>query len=66
MELTRNEILDLMYRSESANLKTLADYIEKHELDWQESAQLIREIADEQDAQSIVVRLRDDLNKPKT
>lgn len=65
MEYTRNEILDLMYRSEAANLKTIADYIEKHRLDWEESAQLIREISDEQDAQSVVVRLRDDLNKPK-
>lgn len=62
--MTRNEILHLMYKSESNNIKEIANYIEKHKLDWEECAKLLREIADEQDAQSVVVRLRDEINKP--
>jgi hypothetical protein len=50
-----------MYENTADGLRKIADYVEKHKLDYIETAILLREISDEQDAQSIVVKLRDDL-----
>lgn len=53
-----------MNKDTSEAFRLVADYIEKHKINWQESSALLRHIADEKEAQSVVCQLRDDINKP--
>lgn len=62
-EFTENETLSLMYKNVAQNLNEIANHIERcPELyDLPSVVKLLREIADEQEAQSMVVELRDNL-----
>lgn len=59
MAFTDNEAVSAMHKNTSNAFLSMADYIEKWEMDYKEVVKLLREIADEQDAQSMVVKLRD-------
>ena len=59
---TRNETLALMHEDSAYSLKAIADHIEKWQMERDEIVRLIREIADAKDAQSVVCRLRDEIN----
>lgn len=60
-DFTENEITALIHEQNAIALNHLADYIEKYQLNHEESAKLIRECSDELNAQAIVVKLRDNL-----
>lgn len=63
-EFTINDTVALMHEDTALAFRRLADFIEKYEMDWQETVEFMREIADNKEAQAIVVKLRDDINKP--
>jgi hypothetical protein len=54
---TSNETLALMYENTADALRRIADYIEKWKHDNEQTVDLLREIADEHEAQSMVVSL---------
>lgn len=58
-----NEALEMMYENTSEALNKIAEFIDKSEMNKDEIVSFLKEIADEQQAQSIVVRLREDLKK---
>jgi len=61
-EFTQNEIAAMMHENTSIALRRIADFVEKFKMGWEESASLLREIADETEAQVVVVKLRDEIN----
>jgi len=61
MAFTDNEIVAMIHENESITLKALADYIEKWQMSYEDVVKLLRDISDEQAAQSMVVELRDKL-----
>ena len=60
-EFTRNETVALMHENEANAFRMIADHIERFKIDHEESVRLLREIADEKEAQAMVVSLRDNL-----
>lgn len=66
MKYTDNEVIALMHQDTASALKKIADHIEKWKIGYQGTADFLREIADQKDAQAVVCRLRDELTKPKT
>lgn len=60
-EYTRNEAVALMHRDRAEALKKLADHFEKWQPPVGEIVRFLREIADEAEAQAMVVELRDQL-----
>lgn len=63
-EWTDNEAIAMMHRNTRNILRDIADFIFKHEMDYEETSEYLREIADEMDAQAMVVELRDNQSKP--
>lgn len=62
-----NDAVEMMHNNTADALKRIADFIEKHEYDWEATVEWLREMAEEMEAQAIVVSMRDELNfdKPK-
>lgn len=58
---TYNEIVAIMHKEGASMLRDIADHIEKWQHSTQEIVTLLREIADEKEAQSVVVKLRNEL-----
>jgi hypothetical protein len=58
-KLSDNDIVALTHRNAAYGYRLIADYIEKHKLDYEDAAQLLRDMADEVAAQAVVVELRD-------
>ena len=58
-EWTDNEAIAMMHRNTRNALRQIADFILKHEMDYEESSEYLLEIAEEMDAQAMVVDLRD-------
>lgn len=61
-EWTDNEVISFMHRERETALRAIANHVEKHEYDSIQIIELLREIADEAEAQAMVVDLRDQLN----
>jgi hypothetical protein len=60
-EFTENEALEMMHKGESISLRKIADYVEKHKLGYQDVVAFLREVADEHEAQVMVIKLRDEM-----
>jgi len=60
-DLSFNQIIGLMHEEGAYGLRQIADWIEKWQPSLPEIIEMLRNIADEKDAQSIVVNLRDKL-----
>jgi hypothetical protein len=58
---TDNEAIALMHRYLTDMLRSTADHSEKHNLSSDEIIKLLRELADESEAQQVVVNLRDNM-----
>jgi hypothetical protein len=58
-EFTRNETLSLMYQDKTFALRKIADHCEQFDYTAVEIIEFLREVADEQEAQAMVVELRD-------
>lgn len=64
-EMTRNEVVELMLVNNTSAFRLVAGFIEQYEMDWEEAVEYLREAADEMEAQSVVVRMRDELGFSK-
>lgn len=58
---TDNEAISLMHKYLTEMFRSTADHVEKHNLSAEEIIKLLRELADESEAQEIVVNLRDNI-----
>lgn len=63
---TKNALEAMIHEGRAEAFRQIAEFIEEIELTATESAALLRELADEAEAQAIVVRLRDQMGKPKS
>jgi len=61
LEFSRNDAVSLMHQERATSLRAIADHVEKHRYSAEEIIILLREIADEAEAQAIVTDLRDTL-----
>lgn len=61
--LTRTEVLCLMHEEGSWLLREIATHVEKWKLPTDEIVKLLREIADEKEGQSLVIKVKDHLSK---
>lgn len=61
LEYTANEAIALAHEDRAIGLRKIADHVEEHEYTAQQIIAFLREFADESEAQSIVVELRDNL-----
>lgn len=63
VNLTKNEVLELMHESTAYALRKLADHFDKFKDEYtiENVVSYLREIADEQEAQTIVIQLRDNI-----
>lgn len=61
MEFTQNDTVSLMHQDRASSFRAIADYIEKFGCSPKEIIALLRESADEAEAQAMVVDLRDQL-----
>jgi hypothetical protein len=59
---TKNETLSLMHEAAASDLRDIVSFIKKHNLTVEQIIRLLEEIADQSEAQSIVVDLRDKIN----
>lgn len=59
---THNEAVALMHEDTAEAFRMMADFIEKWDMEKQEIIAYMIEIADAKDAQSIVTKLRDEIN----
>jgi len=64
-EFTKNEALEMMYNNTSNSFRKVANWVKESDMNKSEIIDYLIEIADEHEAQSMVVKLRDDLNKNK-
>lgn len=64
---TENESVKMMHQNTAQALKSIADLAEREEMDGKELVDYLIEIADEMEAQALVVSMRDELkfDKPK-
>lgn len=64
---TKNEAVEMMHANTSSSLKTIADFVKRHDMDADEIIDYLIEISEELSAQALVVALRDELkfDKPK-
>lgn len=62
-EFTENEALEMMYNNTGNAFKSVAKFIEEYEMSKQEIIDYLIEIAEQHHAQSIVIKLRDDIKK---
>lgn len=60
-EYTSNEAISMMHRCAAKDFRLVADHCEEHNYPSDEIIKFLRELADEQEAQAIVVDLRDQL-----
>ncbi len=60
-EYTSNEAILMMYKCAAKDFRLIADHCENHNYPAEEIIKFLRELADEQEAQAIVVDLRDKL-----
>lgn len=60
---TKNEIIAFGLECSAQAINDIADFVEEHVRSRQELIDLLRECADEQYAQAVVVKLRDEINK---
>lgn len=60
-EYTRNETISLMHQDKASAFRAIADHIEKLRYSPKEIIKLLRECADEVEAQAVVADLRDTL-----
>jgi hypothetical protein len=58
---TRNEAVIMMHKNECIALRSIADFVEKWDYPAEEIIKYMRELADEFEAQIVVVELRDQL-----
>lgn len=58
---TANEIISLLHKNTARYLRDIAKHIQTHQQTTEQIIQLLLESADELDAQSMVVELRDTL-----
>jgi len=65
MQISKNEAIALMHENTSESLRKIARHIEEFEMEREVIVRLLLEISDEQDAQSVVVRLRELITKPE-
>jgi hypothetical protein len=63
LEFTGNQTISLMHQDRASALRAIADHIEKHKYTSAQIIELLREVADEAEAQAMVVELRDTINK---
>lgn len=61
MSMNKNETLIFSYECTRDALNEIANYIEHHELNLHESIVLLRECAEQLEAQSKVVEIREDI-----
>lgn len=64
---TRNESVEMMNSNTSNALKSIAEFVRKHEYDTDQIIEYMIELSEEMAAQALVVSLRDELkfDKPK-
>jgi D-alanyl-D-alanine dipeptidase len=64
---TRNESVEMMHQNTANALKSIADFLEKHEYTGEMAIEYLREVSEELEAQALVVSMRDELkfDKPK-
>jgi hypothetical protein len=60
-EFTKNEVISTMHKNTAWSLRKISDHVIKYGLTVDETTSLLQELADELDAQSMVVELRDKL-----
>lgn len=57
-----NECVEMMHNNTATALKLIADFLEKHEYTGEMAVDYLREIAEEMEAQAVVVSMRDELS----
>lgn len=62
-EFTKTEALEMMYENTSNSFRKVAIWISESNMSKDEIVEYLTEIADQHEAQSIVVKLRDDIKK---
>lgn len=62
-EFTKTEALEMMYNNTSNSFRKVANWISESNMSKDEIVEYLIEIADQHEAQSIVVKLRDDIKK---
>jgi hypothetical protein len=64
---TDNEAVEMMHKNNADSFKRVADFCEKHDYTGEMIVEYLREIAEEMEAQSLVVAMRDELKfgRPK-
>lgn len=62
-----NEAIEMMHKNNADTLTRIADFLEKHEYTGEMAIEWLREMAEEMEAQALVVSMRDELkfDKPK-
>jgi hypothetical protein len=58
---TTNEAVIMMHKNECISLRSIADFAEEHHYNSEQIISWLRELADENEAQIVVVELRDQL-----
>jgi hypothetical protein len=58
---TSNEAVEMMHKNNADSFKKVADHCEKHEYTGEMIIDYLRELAEEMEAQSLVVAMRDEL-----
>jgi len=64
-KFTGNEAIEMMHNNTATAFKKTADFFEKNEYDAEEAIAYLREVADEIEAQALVVSMRDELKFDK-
>lgn len=62
---TRNESVEMMHQNTSQALKSISDMVEKWEYGSEQIIEYLREVAEEMEAQALVVAMRDELKFDK-
>lgn len=58
---TGNEAVEMMHKNNADSFKKVADHCEKHEYTGEMIVEYLRELAEEMEAQALVVAMRDEL-----
>lgn len=62
---TKNEALEMMYNNTSNTCRKIAEWAKASLMSKEDLIDFLIQVADEHEAQSMVIRLRDDMNKNK-